>query len=200
MPADEEAATHHAHDVGKILLQAQSDVRSIRDTLAGNRGGSGTAHDVLLASNSLQRVVEQVETELRLKAEAVLNTVVQSHVKTLPELGSNAFASSQPLDTVPQHAAQTSRHLHPSRGEKVQLPRSAGNAPAETIVRPAAVAVAANRAASAISNPRSTVSRRHMSDRFGISEPVAHKPLRPLGRGPTGRLNKARHMPCAQHL
>ena len=53
-PVDE-AAAHHVNDVGKILLQAQSDLRSIRETLAG-AGGGGAGRDSFLAGDNLQQV------------------------------------------------------------------------------------------------------------------------------------------------
>eukprot|EP00966_Prymnesium_polylepis_P294195 6794546-Prymnesium_polylepis.2 len=86
---DTAQAQHHVQDVGKILLQAQSDLKKIRETL--NAGGDGRAAEAQFTSEALQHVVEKVETELRLKAEAVLKTVVQGSVSTLPSLGAYNF-------------------------------------------------------------------------------------------------------------
>ena len=190
------ASAHHVQDVGKILLQAQSDLRQIRETLSV---ASGSHSGAVAAESTLQAVVEKVETELRLKAEAVLNTVVHGSASTLPSIGAYNFSSSQPLETaqppptyssllrrkpMPAPMPRHTRSAEGSRGPGAQRP--------DAIARPAAAAIADARHQSALRNPNSAMSRAHMSDRFGVMAPRRHEPLRPIGRDKPGKLNKAR--------
>ena len=93
------AADHHVQDVGKILLQAQSDLKKIRESL----GGDGHSPEGQLTAGNLQHVVEKVETELRLKAEAVLKIVAQGTVSSLPSLGTYNFRSGSGPSVQPLH-------------------------------------------------------------------------------------------------
>ena len=98
----EHHSTHHHHqDVGKILLQAQSDLKKIRESL----------EDEQPASLNLHKVVEKVETEFRLKAEAVLKTVAQASLGVLPSVGAYNFrsvsTSSEPAGPVLLHQGGT---------------------------------------------------------------------------------------------
>ena len=191
------ASAHHVQDVGKILLQAQSDLKKIRETLSVASGSVPGAAD---AEATLQSVVEKVETELRLKAEAVLNTVVQGSVSTLPTLGAYNFSSSQPLATTappPKHdnllrrkppPAPLPRHTRSAEGGA----RSVGASGPDAVANPAAYSVAQNRHQHALKHPNSEISRKHMADRFGISTPNAHAPLRPIGRKKPGQLATAK--------
>eukprot|EP00965_Chrysotila_dentata_P066370 2197364-Pleurochrysis_carterae.AAC.1 len=65
------AIDHHAQDLGKILVQAQADLRQIRESLG--EGGSTASQQ------RLQAVVEKAEADLQLKAEAVLNSISHSN-------------------------------------------------------------------------------------------------------------------------
>ena len=188
------ASQHHVKDVGKILLQAQSDLRSIRETLA-NAGGAGSSADgaKFASAESLQAVVEKVEMELRLKAEAVLNTVVQGSVSTLPSLGAYNFSSSQPLPTSePPPTYSTLLRRKPAPKPLPRQSRSAGDPRPDAIARPALAAVSASRHKAALKNPSSELARKHMADRFGIDAPVRHEPLRPIGKAASGTLIKTR--------
>ncbi len=72
---------HHADDVGRILLQAQNDLKNIR-----NKISNGNASPV-----DLDRVLERAENDLRAKAEIVLSAVTQNTAETLPTI-------QQPVD------------------------------------------------------------------------------------------------------
>ena len=187
--AMDEANAHHVQDVGKILLQAQNDLRQIRESLAI---AGGSSKDGVSAEVLLQQTVEKVETELRLKAEAVLNTVTHGSVTTLPTLGAYNFSTSQPLETAappPTHSSLLRRKPQP---KPAQRPRSVGDPRSDAIARPAAAAIAEDRHRAALRNPTSSMSRNHMAERFGITPPNTHAPLRPIGRDKPGKLNKAR--------
>ena len=80
------SAAHHVEDVGKILLQAQSDLRRIREQLAP----PGAQGEAAFVSEQLAQVVEKAEAELRLKAEAVLSTTVHGAASTLPAICSQS--------------------------------------------------------------------------------------------------------------
>ena len=67
---------HHADDVGRILLQAQNDLKNIRSKIS-----TGNASPV-----DLDRVLERAEQDLRAKAELVLSAVTQNSAEVLPTL------------------------------------------------------------------------------------------------------------------
>ncbi|KAL1514674.1 hypothetical protein AB1Y20_003762 [Prymnesium parvum] len=101
-------AQHHVQDVGKILLQAQADLKKIRESLAGG----GPATEAQLTSESLKQVVEKVETELRQKAEAVLKTFVHGslmvqciNVEGMPRTLGCRFHGGQVLRAQPRSKA-----------------------------------------------------------------------------------------------
>ena len=94
------SAAHHVEDVGKILLQAQSDLRRIREQLAP----PGAQGEAAFVSEQLAQVVEKAEAELRLKAEAVLSTTVHGAASTLPAMGAYNFRSASAGDLGPAHA------------------------------------------------------------------------------------------------
>lgn len=184
---------HHAADLGKILLQAQADLRQIRESIADSKGGGGGAGSSSGVDAGLQRVVEKVETELRLKAEAVLNTVVHGSASTLPMLGAHNFSTSQPLETTepaPTHAALLQRKKPPPPA--LRHTRSAGDSRADAIARPAAAAVAASRHRAALRNPNAALSRQHIADRYGVTAPTKHEASRPAGKAATGKLRTER--------
>ncbi|OQR95004.1 hypothetical protein ACHHYP_00632 [Achlya hypogyna] len=72
---DHLAQQYHVEDVGRILLQAQDDLRSMREKVL-----SSNNVDV----DSINAILERAETDLRAKAEIVLNGVVNNSMKTLP--------------------------------------------------------------------------------------------------------------------
>jgi hypothetical protein len=57
---------YHVEDVGRILLQAQEDLRSMREqVLSNNNNNNNNNIDV----NSINSILERAENELRAKAE-----------------------------------------------------------------------------------------------------------------------------------
>ena len=174
------AEQHHAQDVGKILLQAQEDLRGIREQLAGDGAGAEWHRE------HLQQVVEKAEAELKLKAEAVLNTVVHG-AATLPSLGSYNFRAQSPAEMPPLAG--------PPR-PALQMPARRGNSAGTS--RPAAAAAARQRHANAVLNPNGNVggdSRGYLAQRFGIAAPTPsdrNTAIRPMGRSAVGKLKKER--------
>ena len=163
---------HHAQDVGRILLQAQADLRSIREKLSTD-GGEAEWH-----REHLQQVVEKAESDLKLKAEAMLTTVVNG-AATLPAIGAYNFRTdartSTPIVAPPPRAA-------------LQLPartRSAGE------TRPGAAHAARHIQTNAVNNPAGN--RQYLAERFGIEQPVPSTKgnvARPIGRASLGKLRK----------
>ncbi|KAH9084803.1 hypothetical protein Ae201684P_002042 [Aphanomyces euteiches] len=68
---------YHAEDVGRILLQAQDDLRSMRE-----RVNEQNNVDV----NEINAILQRAEADLRAKAEIVLNSVVNNSMKMLPAI------------------------------------------------------------------------------------------------------------------
>ena len=90
-------STHHVEDVGRILLQVQDNLRGLRESLRANAaatrgqlggGAGGAASDARAAEtvSKLDSVLERAEHDLRIKAEVVLNSVIQNTVQTLPSI------------------------------------------------------------------------------------------------------------------
>ena len=179
------ATQHHVHDVGRILLQAQTDLKKVREALSGD-GVSREAQN----AGDLQQVVERVETELRLKAEAVLKTVVQGSVSTLPILGAFNFrsapASSELLDGV---STQPLHQIRRDPGARLLLPKRTRSAGAPPLRAPAI-----NRHAAAMVDPGAAANRRYMQEKYGIKEPGSSgQPSRPMGQKVLrGKLHKVR--------
>lgn len=71
----EGGSSHHVEDVGRILLQVQDNIKSLRASL----GRSNTVAN-------LDEVLARAEKDLRVKAEVVLNSVIQNRVHTLPSI------------------------------------------------------------------------------------------------------------------
>ena len=72
---DAGASRHHVEDVGRILLQVQEELKSIRAELTG-AGGMKPAE--------IEAVIARAEGGLRAKAEVVLNGLLNDTVTTLP--------------------------------------------------------------------------------------------------------------------
>lgn len=90
-------STHHVEDVGRILLQVQDNLRGLRESLRANAaatrgqlgGGAGGASSDARAAETVSKldsVLERAEHDLRIKAEVVLNSVIQNTVQTLPSI------------------------------------------------------------------------------------------------------------------
>ena len=86
--------THHVEDVGKILLQVQKDLAGLRQQIKAQPGGAQTPQQ---ASDALERVIARAESDLRMKAEVVLNSMLQTTALTLPAIGTGAVMSTGPL-------------------------------------------------------------------------------------------------------
>ena len=163
-------------DAGLILLQAQEDLRSIRERLSvGDEAEWHREH--------LQQVVENAESELKLKAEAMLSTVVHG-AAPLPSLTANSFRADPCSATPPQQLPA------------LQLPAtrtwSAGDP-----TRPGAAA--AQRHASAVSNPAGEGNRQYLAQRLGIQPPALSSAPRPVGQRATmGKLNKVLPSPHSE--
>ena len=167
--------SHSEEDAGRILLQAQEDLRSIRERLSvGDEAEWHREH--------LQQVVEKVESELKLKAEAMLSTVVHG-AAPLPSLTANCFRADPCSATPPQQLPA------------LQLPAtrtwSAGD--------PTRQAAAAQRHASAVSNPAGEGNRQYLAQRLGIQPPALSSAPRPVGQRATmGKLNKVLPFPHSE--
>ena len=166
----------HAADAGRILLQAQEDLRSIRERLSvGDEAEWHREH--------LQQVVENAESELKLKAEAMLSTVVHG-AAPFHSLAANSFRAdpcsatpSQQFPTVPFPAPRT---------------RSAGDPPRSG-------AATAQRHASTVNNPAGEGNRQYLAQRLGIQPPALSSAPRPVGQRATmGKLNKVLPFPHSE--
>jgi hypothetical protein len=70
-----EVSPYHVEDVGRVILQLQNELKSIRQ----NIGDADTVDEV-------DMVLERAESDLRAKAEVVLNGMINNSVRTLPTL------------------------------------------------------------------------------------------------------------------
>jgi hypothetical protein len=145
---------HHAQDLGKILVQAQADLAQIRATLALESDGR--------ADSRLLAVVERVEAEMKMKADAVLQTVVHGSPATLPSLYSYNFSGASAPALGASNSLQSTRSA-----SRLQLPnrsRSGPSAQAQTKRQQ-------QQLASALVNPTSASSRAYLAHRFGVAAP-----------------------------
>ena len=163
----------HAEEAGRILLQAQADLRSIRERLSTEGSDEAEWH-----RENLRQVVENAESELKLKAEAMLSTVVHG-AAPLPSLTSYSFRADPCSSILPQPL--------PALQLSTSRTRLAGDP-----TRPGAAAAALQRHASAVNNPTSGGNRQYLSQRLGIQPPtLSSAPRRPVGHRVTmGKLNK----------
>eukprot|EP00945_MAST-04E_sp_MAST-4E-sp1_P006243 g6243.t1 len=134
---------HHAEDVGRILLQAQDDLKKVRDQIA-----AGAASPV-----DLDRVLERAEYDLRAKAELVLSAVTQNTAASLPTV------------TTPDPNA-SNRNVQQRKSNRVG--RGDRRAPTTSRVRKK---VEHARSMEFILNPTSDQARGYLQDRFGIPAP-----------------------------
>ena len=77
------AATHHAEDVGKILLEVQADLKALRQDLTAT---SGSEADSGRKVQALQALLDKAENDIRLKTEAVLHSALNDQYTTLPAI------------------------------------------------------------------------------------------------------------------
>ena len=176
-----EAAGHHLRDVGKILLQAQSDLRYIRESLTETNMLDDAPRKT---TESLQHVVEKVEADLWLKAETVLSAVASASVGTLPTLSGR---SSTDMRTYPWNGSLEGKTFSQITHRERRSPSCESK---EAMSRPAPSSMATERPGFATLNPMSANHRRRMAERFGIPASVEHPSQRPLGRDKPGLLRK----------
>ncbi len=114
---------------------------------------------------------------MKLKADAVLNAVVQGAPATLPALGSYNFSG---LGGTPPPAG----HARPQQQQRsrLQLPARTRSAPSEQ----AATRRQQQQLAAALFNPSSDASRTYLASRFGVAAPAARVGARPVGKPPAG--------------
>ena len=91
-------SAHHVEDVGRILLQVQDNLRGLRESLRnqgvgvgvgavpGGRPSGVSESRAAETVAKLDGVLERAEHDLRMKAEVVLNSVIQNTVRTLPSI------------------------------------------------------------------------------------------------------------------
>ena len=164
--------SHSDEDAGRILLQAYEELRSIRERLS--LGDEAEWH-----REHLQQVVENAESELKLKAEAMLSTVVHG-ASPLPSLAANCFRADPRNATPPQQLPA------------LQLPATRTRSAAHPTGRPGAAA--AQRHASAVNNPVGLGNRQYLAHRLGIQPSALSSAPRPVGQRATmGKLNKVLH-------
>lgn len=91
---------HHVEDVGRILLQTQEQLRLMREQVGATTGASASAARFLGMSTSpdvraFQEILERAEHEIRVKAELVLNGLVNtsSQATALPAVTAGAGVS-----------------------------------------------------------------------------------------------------------
>ena len=145
-----------------VYLKALADLRSIRECISVDGGGEW---------HRLQQVVENAESELKLKAEAMLSTAVHG-AAPLPPLAAYSFGAD-PRSAIP-----------PQQLPALQLPatrtRTAGDP---------------TRHAS-LNNPASEGNRQYLAQRLGIQPSALSSAARPVGqRATVGKLNKVLHDP-----
>ena len=161
--------SHSDEDAGRILLQAYEELRSIRERLS--LGDEAEWH-----REHLQQVVENAESKLKLKAEAMLSTVVH-RAAPLASLAANSFRADPCSATPPQ---QLPALLLPATRT-----RSAGDP-----TRPGAAA-----AQRTVNNPAGE-DRQYLAQRLGIQPPALSSAPRPVGQRATmGKLSKVCHPP-----
>jgi len=168
---------HHARDLGKILVQAQSDLAQIRSSIAAEGG---------VVDSRLLAVVERVEAEMRMKADAVLQTVVHGSPATLPSLGAYNFGGASSSSSVGSTARA---HVGDPSGQRsrLQLPQRTRSAPSNK----AQTKRQQQQLAAALVNPASDSSRAYLAERFGVAAPPprnAASGSRPVGKKPSGKL------------
>ncbi|OQS02628.1 hypothetical protein THRCLA_05014 [Thraustotheca clavata] len=74
---DRLAQQYHVEDVGRILLQAQDELRGMREQVLANNN---------VDVDTINAILERAEMDLRAKAEIVLNGVVNNSMKVLPAI------------------------------------------------------------------------------------------------------------------
>eukprot|EP00741_Cyanophora_paradoxa_P021428 tig00021352_g20686.t1 len=172
----------HAADIGKLLLQVQNELKTIRSTIQ-----PGSQPDV----SALESIIERAESDLRAKAEAVLQTVVDDNVTTLPMIRESTpksqslrrEASPSEQDYGPQAGPSTARGPRPL----LRRPRPRDEVALREMLR----------------NPTGENARAFLLERFGVPAARETGGVRAVGRVrldrkrlATGKLSSAGGLPA----
>ena len=72
------ASEYHVRDVGRLILQVQNELKSLRREVAS----SGKP----LSAKDADKILARAETDLRAKADVVLNSLIYSEAERLPPI------------------------------------------------------------------------------------------------------------------
>ena len=192
---------HHAEDVGRILLQTQEELKSLREKVA-----QGTA-----SSADMEAVIVRAEADLRSKAELVLSAVTQNSAEEIKPV-SRGFGQSWGDGHDRGWTAgsmESTNNLKSSRSSASGTPQMMGSLGRRGGNYDIAASRSGNRSRSrlrqrmadareleyTVVNPTSSDARRYLRERFGIpykgEMPPGHKrPGLNRGSGPAGGRRK----------
>lgn len=80
---DRQSHQYHVEDVGRILLQAQTELRGIREQIRPEN-----------TSDAIDEVLQRAEADLKAKAELVLSGLVNNSMRVLPVLSSTSSSTA----------------------------------------------------------------------------------------------------------
>jgi hypothetical protein len=109
--------THHAEDVGKILMEVQSDLKALRSDLTATSSSDIDAGRKIAA---LQALVDKAENDIRLKTEAVLHSALNDQYTTLPAIREAKRTRQQPAHR-PSSARMTVKEQMQAKRQMDQL-------------------------------------------------------------------------------
>lgn len=171
---------HHIEDVGRILLHAQRELSQIRAGLSID----GIASDPLAAKQAMSDALSKAESNLRLKAEAVLSTSVGHAVASLPTLKEYNFRSSSAGDGATRSLIDVGRVRPPPRPRSAERRGARAALPAPTVKAELAARVAQR----ALDDPGSSLARRVLAEQYGVAPPRPAVRRGDAARPPPGRL------------
>lgn len=170
--------TYHVEDVGRILLQVQAELQRLRQQVqelpaAGDRAARRQTQQELMGQ--LDQLLRGAETDLRSKAEVVLNAVLHNSVKTLPAVAPAAAAATSAGDTRAAHGPQlastwTAGHSAPAA--RSAPPRRQPAQRRRSLVREQ---LEQARTANVLANPASEAARALLRERYGIPFQASHE-------------------------
>lgn len=102
---------HHSEDIGKILLQAQEDLRNLREQV-------GAQSDKPIDSNILNGIIARAEEDLKAKAKVVLNGVMNDSMRMLPVLPQASSHQYAPGHQTSQEPFDATAHILAPRTKK----------------------------------------------------------------------------------
>lgn len=175
---------HHAEDVGRILLEVQKDLKSLRASVSKDAAEGEVGA-------SLEQVLQRAEADLAAKAELVLDTI-NTRVKGMGE----DSAPRQPSHQYHQQSPQPPAHGgdHAPAGRRVFHKRGAASpARALPLAKTTGEKLRERRMAEAILNPRNANNREILNQVYGV--PAPRKEVvknRPVGKRVSGKIAKER--------